>query len=366
MFQPNGTFVTAWGWKGAGPGQLDHPAGLAINASGQAIVADRDNHRVQVFQPSTSDETLLQSATWGTNGSGDGQFNQPYGVAVDPQTGEVYVADYYNHRIQVFDAAGSFKRKWGSYGAADGQLAYPSGIALDSSKSELYISEWGNHRVSVFNKAGTFKRRWGGPSSGSANGAFNGPRAVAVDATTGRVYVADFYNHRVQIFNGATGDFIRGIGNGVSWAAATAAPTPANGNLNRWFYGPAGIAVDPSTHTLLVSEFTTPGTAVLERLSVPEQMAVRARQGATFGTRSGLAVDFDGSIYVTDSSNDRVQKYASSGRFITTWGSGGNLDGLFSGIYAVAVDTATGAVVTAKPITSAFSEFRARSGSHWP
>ena len=63
---------------------------------------------------------------WGSFGSGDGQFNFPNGVAVDP-SGNVYVADAYNNRIQKFTGSGAFITKWGSFGSGDGQFAFPQG-----------------------------------------------------------------------------------------------------------------------------------------------------------------------------------------------------------------------------------------------
>ena len=62
--------------------------------------------------------------SWGQNGTSNGQFNIPFGLAVAPN-GDVYVADYGNNRIQVFDADGVFKLKWGSPGTLDGQMSTP-------------------------------------------------------------------------------------------------------------------------------------------------------------------------------------------------------------------------------------------------
>ena len=71
-------------------------------------------------------------AKWGSSGTGDGQFNKSTGVATD-SSGNVYVADYYNNRIQKFDSDGKFLVKWGTSGTGEGQFAGPSGVATDSS-----------------------------------------------------------------------------------------------------------------------------------------------------------------------------------------------------------------------------------------
>lgn len=69
---------------------------------------------------------------FGTGGSGNGQFNFPYDVAVDA-SGNIYVADSNNHRIQKFDSSGNFLLKWGSFGSSDDQFRDPAGIAVHAS-----------------------------------------------------------------------------------------------------------------------------------------------------------------------------------------------------------------------------------------
>ena len=77
---------------------------------------------------------------FGTFGMGDGQLNAPAGVAVD-SAGNVYVADQYNHRIQKFDGNGNFMTKWGMRGSGDGQFNYPAGVAVDSA-GNVYVADY--------------------------------------------------------------------------------------------------------------------------------------------------------------------------------------------------------------------------------
>src|SRR5256885_15249334 len=72
------TFITAWGTYGSGNGQLYNPYDVAVDASGNVYVVDTNNHRIQKF---TSNGAYLSK--WGTLGSGSGQFHTPSGVAVD-------------------------------------------------------------------------------------------------------------------------------------------------------------------------------------------------------------------------------------------------------------------------------------------
>jgi tripartite motif-containing protein 71 len=83
----------------------------------------------------------------GSKGSGDGQFIGPQWVAID-SSGNIYVADTYNHRIQKFNSDGAFLTKWGSEGSGDGQFNFPT-VAVDSS-GNVYVADFGNHRIQKF------------------------------------------------------------------------------------------------------------------------------------------------------------------------------------------------------------------------
>src|SRR4029078_4326058 len=85
------------------------------------------------------------STKWGTHGTGNGQFNQPYGVAVD-SSGRVYVADSANNRIQKFSSSGNFITKWGTQGSGNGEFKSPYGIAVDSSNN-VYVADSANNRI---------------------------------------------------------------------------------------------------------------------------------------------------------------------------------------------------------------------------
>ena len=156
-------------------------------------MTDSGNQRVQVF-----DRGGAFLGKWGSAGNGDGQFNGPAGIVVHGH--EVYVADRFNSRIQVFDRRGVFLRKWGHSGAGDGEFAAngpndgPVGVAVHG--NVIYVTDFGNNRVQVFDRTGGFRRKFG--SVGSEPGEFQNPVGVAVHGD--EVYVADRNNNRVQVF----------------------------------------------------------------------------------------------------------------------------------------------------------------------
>ena len=210
-FTSTGTFLRSWGTDGPGDGQFENMAGVAIDSSGNVYVSDapRGKDRIQKF---TTTGTFITK--WGTEGTGDGQFRGPQGLAVD-QSGNVYVTDQQNHRIQRFQLSNPcptgtsqiepgvcFVTKWGSFGSGAGQFNASVGLGLDSS-GNVYVTDQQNHRIQMFRPDGTFVRGLG--SFGLDNGQLRFPLDVAVYSPgiifrDELVYVSDSHNDRIQVF----------------------------------------------------------------------------------------------------------------------------------------------------------------------
>jgi PKD repeat protein len=280
-------FVAKWGSPGAGDGQFVNPLGVAVDPSGNVYVSDPPNNRIQKF---SSSGTFL--AKWGTNGTGDGQFSAPCGVAVDP-SGNIYVAEWGNSRIQKFSSTGTFLGKWGSYGTGDGQFYEPNGIAVDS-LGNVYVAEVGNNRIQKFSSTGTFLAKWG--SSGTGDGQFYGPYGVATDSS-GNVYVADSWNHRIQKFS-SSGTFIS------KWGAFGA----GDGQFRQVFHvttDPLGNVYVTDQGNYRVQKFSSTGTFLAK-------MGSFGTGDGQFQWLCGVAVDSSGNIYAADNGNSRIQKFAPS------------------------------------------------------
>ena len=128
-----------------------------------------------------------------------GNSIEPCGLAVDKNTGNVYVAELGNCRIQKFDKDGRFLCKWGSKGDKAGEFTSMDGflpITLDEG-GNLFVSDRENDRIQKFDADGRFICMWG--SFGDKEGEFAKPSQVLVD-TAGAVYVLDSLNSRVQKF----------------------------------------------------------------------------------------------------------------------------------------------------------------------
>jgi hypothetical protein len=143
------------GGKGSAEGQIYSPYGIALlqSSGGQqetVLVTEQNNNRVSQF---ALDGTFVGIfAGTGKEGSGDGEFGYPRGIAVLGSSGEVAVADYLNHRVQIFDSEGSYKRQFGTEGEEDGQFECPKGLASDAHGNLLVVDE--SNRLQVFNPEG--------------------------------------------------------------------------------------------------------------------------------------------------------------------------------------------------------------------
>ena len=194
------------------------PWGVAINQKGEVIVAENNRHCVSVF--SCAGEKLR---TFGTHGSGQGQFVHPREVAVDDQ-GNILVVSL--HCIQKWTTEGQFLAAVGTFGNGPLQFRYPTGIVVNTVNSKIYMSDSSNNRIQVLNSDLTFSSSFG--QRGSDEGQFDQPRGITCDSA-GKLYVADRKNNRIQVFT-AEGKFLRMFGEFGS----------GRGELNY----PMGVAVD--------------------------------------------------------------------------------------------------------------------------
>lgn len=248
-FDNAGNFIILWGNFGAANANFHNPTGMACDGKGDVWVVDTNNHRVQKFDGKLGGYLMK----FGSRGNGEGQFNAPWGIAVDRVRGFVYVVDSANFRVQKFDMSGEFIMAWGSFGSGDGQFYFPRGVAVDQNDGSVYVVDMGNHRIQKFdtstNVLPQLLTKWGGSAeAGHASsalareaGQLRSPWGIAVDGA-GDVYVTDTGNHRVEKFD-REGNFI------TQWGGF--------GNSDGQFNFPYGIAVDAKGSVFVVDSGNT-------------------------------------------------------------------------------------------------------------
>ena len=322
--------------------------------------------------------TIAGRAGWWGFDNGTNQnarFAYPAGIALD-SAGNIFVADQSNYNIRKLTPVGS---NWvvttvaglaGNSGSVDGtgsnaRFEQPEGIAVDRA-GNLFVADAGNYTIRKITPVGTnwvvttiagLPYNWGAVDGANSDARFDYPAGVAVD-TNGNVYVADRNNYNVRKLSLV----------GTNWIVSTIAGQADNAgsadgvNGNAQFQGPTGIAVDRSGNLLVVDQYnstirqlTPDGTnwvvTTIAGLAYNSGSADGTNSDARFDYPTGVAVDTNGNVYVTDMSNNTVRKLTPVGTnwVVTTVGGrysgSGNADGTnssasFSGPAFVAVNPA--------------------------
>ena len=171
------------GGHGQAPGKFDEPMGVGVDRTGNIYVSERLNHRVQKF---AADGTYL--GEWGVIGSGSGQFREPLDLAVDGD--RVYVMDTWNTRIQVFDLTGNFLSQIGP----DPVLGKPRGIFVRDGK--VYVANSGRDDILVFNDDGSLLAHFPTPESSTLKQVVD----LVVDSQ-GTIFVNNSSPGRIEIYS---------------------------------------------------------------------------------------------------------------------------------------------------------------------
>ena len=195
--------IISFGSVGSGRGQFIYPSGIAVTPKGTILVGDSGNHRIQEL---TMEGECI--ACVGERGNGPLQFLFPRGITVNKSTGQIFVADKDNHRIQVLNPDLTFCRTFGSKGSGQGQFKCPLDVTLDS-KGFLYVTDFNNHRIQKFTPEGRFGDMFG--TKGSKPGQLNHPLGITVDDNDLLYVTEGSNNHRVSIFS-TDGEFIHCFG----------------------------------------------------------------------------------------------------------------------------------------------------------
>jgi len=170
-----------------GEGLFIFPHGASVDAEGNLWVTDaRANESIghQVFKFSPDGEVLMTLGEPGLGGSGPNLLFNPNDVVVDPDDGDIFVAESHrggmNNRIVHFSADGSYIGEWGSKGSGPDQLSEPHTIAMDS-RGRLFVGDRENNRIQIFTQEGVLLDEW--RQFGRPSGIF-----ITADDT---IYVAD-------------------------------------------------------------------------------------------------------------------------------------------------------------------------------
>ena len=210
------------------------------------------------------------------------------GVAVSPVNGSVFVSEYGNSQIHVFDVERKHVRTFGQHGAGEGRLNCQVGIDV-SATGLVYVANQSNNCVSVFREDGTSIRTIG-------QGKLHRPWDVLVHSS-GLVYVSDHCNHCIAVFS-QEGELVRTFG--------------FYGGRKREFQYPTGLATSPDGHHLYVSE---QGNHRVQVFTLEGQFVREFGTGQLKSPR-GLTVTSDCDVLVADEGNNRVAVFDKKGKLV--------------------------------------------------
>jgi sugar lactone lactonase YvrE len=297
-------FLLAWGERGEGPGQFRSPIGIAINGMDEVYVTDVSNARVQKFAP---DGKWLGAFALPRD-KPDRAMTMAGGIVADVEG--VYVSLMQQGKVALYRDDGRLVREFGRRGSGDGELRGPGGMVWGPDRT-LYVADQENHRVQRFTTDGKLVGGWGrygsGPGefgSGQPSGSrFGGPHFLARDRD-GRFYTTEGTLGRVQVFTaeglplvnwGNKGDQPGGFGGYALFPGST--------------FGPIAVLVDNEGRVAVsslndrVQFFTWDGTYLFG-------LGGKGTKPGEFSRPHGLALDSRGNLYVVDSGNHRIQKFA--------------------------------------------------------
>ena len=187
---PLGTFTI----PGPDPGTFGGPREITVGLDKNLYVMDYTGERVVVLSPSGQQIREIPEVP---APAPNGGFNQPEGLAIDQTSGQVYVTDTFNHRIQRFSSTGAYQAKWGYRGRGTGDaMDYPRGIAVDRQDRTLWLNNTRSAQIKHYSPAGGFLGQFG--TQGANPDQFYYSRGIHA-GTDGRLYVPDSGNRRLQV-----------------------------------------------------------------------------------------------------------------------------------------------------------------------
>ena len=250
--------------------------GIACSNDGMWAVADRTKNCVRVFD---SQDSLIKK--FGSQGSRNGEFSYPCGVAFDDNN-DLYVADSHNHRVQKFDIHGNYLFQFGDKGTAEGQLNHPVGITTHQNK--IYVADRQNNRVSVFQNDGKFCAVIGQQQLSQS---FD----IAVNINN-EVLAADWEHHCIYVFS-TDGQYVNDI---------TVYTEDGSLELKK----PCSLTND-SDRSIVITDLDDHCVSIFDEFG--DRICCFGSQDDETDHPHGIAVDAGGSIYVSDTINRGVHIY---------------------------------------------------------
>jgi sugar lactone lactonase YvrE len=369
-FTPAGTFIRQIGPDESRQGELQQPNELVVPGDGRVYVTDQGQHGVGVFTEEPNQAENRHYVTWigrsqlanptgidgsvangflavldyqinkvftidlgtlalqsfGEAGSGPGQLQNGFGLAVKPND-TILVSDRGNNRIQQFSRTGELLSSFGAPGTGPGQLSEASGLAL-SSRGVIFVADSNNLRV----------QRW--TQQGTAEATTLAPAAVKEKSATLRAHINP---------SGLATDYVFEYGPTSDWnypMQAPAAPLPAGSGFESIIASQPITGLQPEdTYRARIRATNSDGISYGKHVTFRTTKWTHTSSFGSLGTAPGqfdrplaAAADASGNVWVVDKNNHRLQKFNAKGEFLTQFGTPGLAPGQMTLPSAIAID----------------------------
>ncbi len=324
------SFSTQFGTYGSGDSNLWSPSAVAVSPDAKSVwVADTSNSRVVIWaRPDATSTAWSYSAQFGTQGFGDSDFFLPKGVHVSANTLTAWVADTFNNRISIWtrpdisSTAWTYSAQFGSWGSGDSEFNWPYGITLSGDELTAWVADAFNDRIAIWTRpaaastAWSYSAQFGSQGSGDSN--FDWPSGIAVSANMLTAWVADSSNNRIAIWT-------RPNTSSTAWSYSAQYGTFGSGDSQLGF--PAGVAVSADGLTTWVADSFNSRIVIWTRPNAGStSWSYDARFGSsgagagTFLAPVGLFASGDRkTTWVADHDNNRISIWTRSGPSAQEW-----------------------------------------------
>ena len=277
LYKESGEIETKWPYDDFNNIQMKLPFGLALDSNNNFYAIDYGNTRIHKYNINGSLIDIF------SNDSDSGELKEPVDIVTD-SFNMIYILDKKDCSVKKFSPEYELLNKWGSNGVSNSQFISPLAIAI-SLDDKIYVADTYNHRIQKFSSEGNFILKWG--IDGSEEGMFKYPSGISVD-NKGYVYVCDYGNRRIQKFN-SLGKFesLLPVDNFI----------PRDITVDKY-----GFVYVTDIKNSQIQKFNSNGNLIA-------QIGKYGFEPGKLNMPSYLFVSSNGNIFVSDTLNNRIQKF---------------------------------------------------------
>jgi sugar lactone lactonase YvrE len=311
---------STFGSDGDGNDNFDQPYGIFEGDTLTTWVADSSNNRISIWTRNDNSRSWSYSAKFGgARGSGDSEFWQPKGVSVSEDRLTAWVADSNNHRISIWtrnddkSTNWSYSTRFGKFGTGNDNFKNPSSVVVSADALTAWVADQMNDRISIWTRDDVTSTVWRSSaqfgSSGSGDSEFSGPSGIFVSSDTLTAWIADNGNSRIAIWT-------RSDSASTTWSYCAKFGKQGAGDSD--LSNPNGVFASADSLTTWVADFGNNRISIWTRQNSAStawtysaKFGAQGTGGSDLWNPSGVFVSADSlTAWVSEYGNNRISVWA--------------------------------------------------------